>query len=76
MLRSVAIAALLCGYGHPSFDGYRPAGLDRALQAFYLEVNKATASGRLALARFDSGAAVRSVRNYVDSVEAELKPGN
>jgi hypothetical protein len=76
MLRSVAIAALLCGYGHPSFDGYRPAGLDRALQAFYLEVNKATASSRLALARFDSGAAVRSIRNYVDSVEAELKPGN
>jgi hypothetical protein len=76
MWRSIAIAALVYAYGHPKFDGYRPAGMDRALQAFYVEVNKAAASGRQVLGRFDDEAAVRFVKNHVDNVEAELKPAN
>ncbi|HEV2957147.1 MAG TPA: hypothetical protein VGX95_13600 [Xanthobacteraceae bacterium] len=76
MWRSIAIAALVYGYGHPKFDGYRPAGMDRALQAFYVEVNKAAATGRQALARFDDEAAVRYVKNYAGKVEDELKPAN
>jgi hypothetical protein len=74
MWRSLAIAALVYSYGHPKFDGYRPAGIDRALQAFYAEVNKVAASGRQALGRFDDEAAVRYVKNYVGNVEAETKP--
>jgi hypothetical protein len=76
MWRSIVMAALVYAYGHPKFDGYRPAGLDRPLQAFYVEVNKAAAIGRQTLARFDDESAVRYVKNYVDNVEAELKPGN
>ena len=75
MWRSVVIAALVYGYGHPNFDGYRPAGLDRPLQAFYVEVNKAALVGRQALGRVDSNRAVGYVKTYVDNVEAELRSG-
>ena len=76
MWRSLAIAALVYSYGHPKFDGYRPASMDRALQAFYVEVNKVAAIGRQTLGRFDEEAALRFVKNSVDNVEAELKPAN
>jgi hypothetical protein len=76
MWRSIAMAAVVYACGHPHFDGYRPAGLDRPLQAFYVEVNKAALTGRRALARVDDDAAVRYVKTYVDNVEAELRPGN
>jgi hypothetical protein len=74
MWRSLAIAALVYSYGHPKFDGYRPAGMDRALQAFHVEVNKVAASGRQALGRFDDAGALRYVKNYVNNAEAESKP--
>jgi len=73
MWRSIAIAALIYAYGHPKFDGYRPAGLDRALQGFYVEVNKAAATGRRTLGRFDDESAVRYVKGAVESVGAEFK---
>jgi hypothetical protein len=76
MWRSIAMAALVYAYGHPKFDGYRPAGLDRPLQAFYAEVNKAALTGRQALARVDGDRAVDYLKTYVDKVEAELKPGS
>jgi len=76
MWRSLTMAALVYAYGHPSFDGYRPAGLDSALQAFYAEVNKGALTGRRALARLDGDRAVDYLKTYVDTVEAELKPGN
>jgi hypothetical protein len=31
MWRSIAMAAVVYACGHPHFDGYRPAGLDRPL---------------------------------------------
>ena len=73
MWRSIVIAALVYGYGHPKFDGYRPASLDLALQAFYLEVNKAAVTGRQTLGRFDDETALRYVKNYADNMGAELK---
>ena len=76
MWRSIAIAALVYAYGHPNFDGYRPAGLDRPLQAFYVEVNKAALTGRQALARVDDDRVVRYLKSYVDTVEAELRSAN
>ena len=76
MWRSIAVAALLYAYGHPKFDGQRPAGLDRALQAFYVEVNKAAVTGRQMLERFDDQASMNSVKGYVENVTTELKSGN
>ena len=76
MWRSIVMAALVYSYGHPKFDGYRPAGLDAALQGFYLEVNKIAEGGRQAFARLDDEAVMRYVKNYADNVEAELKPGD
>ncbi|HXW25849.1 MAG TPA: hypothetical protein VEK73_13980 [Xanthobacteraceae bacterium] len=76
MWRSIAIAALVYAYGHPNFDGYRPAGLDRPLQAFYVEVNKAALTGRQALGRVDDDRVVRYLKSYVDTVEAELRSAN
>jgi hypothetical protein len=76
MWRSIAMAALVYAYGHPKFDGYRPAGLDRSLQAFYVEVNKAALTGRRALGRVDGDQAVDYVKTYVDNVEAQVRSGN
>jgi hypothetical protein len=75
MWRSVVLAALVYFYGHPSFDGYRPAGLDRPLQAFYAEVNTAALTGRKALARVSDDRAVSYLKTYADNVEAELRSG-
>ena len=76
MWRSIAMAALVYAYGHPKFDGYRPAGLDRPLQAFYVEVNKAALVGRQALERVDGDRAVGYAKTYVDTVEAQLRSAN
>jgi hypothetical protein len=76
MWRCVTMAALVYAYGHPNFDGYRPVGLDRPLQAFYVEVNKAAVTGRQALAKLDDDRAVHYLKAYVDKVEAELRSGN
>jgi hypothetical protein len=73
MWRSIVVAALLYAYGHPKFDGYRPAGLDRPLQAFYVEVNKAALVGRRALGRVDGDRAMGYVKTYVDTVEGQLR---
>jgi hypothetical protein len=75
MWRSVVMAVLVYAYGHPSFDGYRPAALDKPLQAFYVDVNKAAVAGRYALGRIDDDRAVHYLKTYVDNVEAELRSG-
>jgi hypothetical protein len=74
MWRSIVIAALVYGYGHPKYDGYRPAGLDAAMQGFYLEVNKVAEGSRQVFGRFDNETTLRYVKNSVDNVGAELKP--
>jgi len=76
MWRCIAMAALVYAFGHPKFDGYRPAGLDRPMQAFYVEVNKAALIGRRALGPVDSDRAVGYVKAYVDNVEAQVRSGN
>lgn len=52
-----------------------PAWIARC-RDFYVDVNKAAASGRQTLGRFDDDAAVRFVKDYVGNVEAELKPAD
>jgi hypothetical protein len=64
MWRSLIIAAIVYGCGHPSLDGYRPALLDKPLQGFYQQVNKAALEGRKLLASLDFARA-RFVNNYM-----------
>jgi hypothetical protein len=65
----VFIAAVVYGYGHPHFDGYRPAAIDRPLQSFYSEVNVVTRDGKRVL---DNWVTMRYVKNYMDRVGAQF----
>ena len=73
MWRSVIVASLVYAYGHPHFDGYRPAALDRPLQAFYTEVNDAARDGNKVLATFDDARALRYLKGYIDKVDTQLR---
>ena len=75
MWRSIVVAALVYAYGHPKFDGHRPAAFDRAMQAFYFEVNKAAVAGHQMLVRFDERASA-SVKAAVENTATELTPSN
>jgi len=50
------LAALIYGYGHPGFDGHRPAALDRPLQNFHRAVDKTASDARHALVALDDRA--------------------
>jgi len=73
MWRTVLTALLAYGYGHPSFDGYRPAAFDRPLQTFYGEVNSAARAGRQKLAFLHDDRAVSYVKGYAERVGEQLK---
>jgi hypothetical protein len=75
MWRIIVAAALVYACGHPKFDGQRPAGLDHALQGFYVAVNKAAVSGRQMLARFGDQATTR-VKTAAENAATELTPAN
>jgi hypothetical protein len=45
MWRTVLTAILAYGFGHPYFDGSRPATFDRPLQAFHIQVDNAARVG-------------------------------
>jgi hypothetical protein len=74
MWRGLIAAAIVYGSGHPTFDGYRPAPLDRPLQAFYQEVNSAAGESRRALAKMDD-ARIEFMRTYIDRAEKQLRSG-
>jgi hypothetical protein len=59
MGRVVLLAALLYGYGQPSFDRDRPAALDGSLRDFHRAVDAAAADGRRALAMLDDARSMR-----------------
>ncbi|MGD0024186.1 MAG: hypothetical protein ABSC37_06090 [Xanthobacteraceae bacterium] len=73
MLRTLIAAAAVYACGHPAFDGYRPAGLDKPLQSFYVEVNLAARDGQRALASLDGARAMRYLDRYIARVDAELR---
>jgi hypothetical protein len=54
------LAVLIYGYGHPGFDGHRPAALDRPLREFHRAVDRAATDTRRALLTLDDKA--QSVR--------------
>jgi hypothetical protein len=73
MWRSIVAAALVYGYGHPGFDGYRPGMIDRPLQSFYKEVNHAARDGQKALATLDDARAMRYLKSYIDRMDSQLR---
>jgi hypothetical protein len=60
------LAALLYGYGHPGFDGHRPAALDRPLQNFHRAVDKTASDARRALLALEDRA--QSIRSLLASL--------
>jgi hypothetical protein len=72
MWRSMFMAAIVYGSGGPGWDGYRPAALDRPLQAFYRQVNVAAEQGRTL---FVAANAARGayVKAYLTRAERQLR---
>ncbi len=73
MWRSLAIAAAVYAYGHPGFDGMRPAALDRPLQSFYREVNHAARDGHRALETLDNARTMGYLKGYISRIDTKLR---
>lgn len=76
MWRSVFIAAIVYAYGHPHFDGYRPAVIDKPLQSFYSEVNIAAREGQRALVVLDEARTMQYLQGLTDRLAAQLDSAN
>ena len=66
----------VCAYGcgHPGFDdAYRPAVLDRPLQAFHETVNIAALEGKQGVAYIDDSRAVRYLKDSISNMGARLR---
>ena len=72
MWRSMYLAAIVYGCGHPVLDGYRPAALDVPLQAFYQQVNRAALEGQKVLASANDARA-SYVKAYMATAEKQLR---
>jgi hypothetical protein len=72
MWRSLIVAAIAYGCGHPALDGYRPAALDAPLQAFYQQVNKAGQEGQKVLASANDARA-SFLKAYMGRAERQLR---
>ncbi|MGE3147829.1 MAG: hypothetical protein AB7K04_02070 [Pseudorhodoplanes sp.] len=73
MWRSAIIAAAIYGYGHPGFDGYRPAAFDHSLQSFYQEVNHIATDGKRVLFTLDEARTMRFLKPYVEQIETRFR---
>jgi hypothetical protein len=58
MSRVLLLAALVYGYGDPSFDGHRPASFDRPLRNLHRAVNTVASDVQRILVTIDSKANV------------------
>ncbi|HLH96857.1 MAG TPA: hypothetical protein VKW08_17235 [Xanthobacteraceae bacterium] len=72
MWRSLFIVVIVYGCGHPSLDGYRPAALDKPLQAFYQQANKAALEARRILASLNVAGA-SYLKAYLGQAERQLR---
>ena len=75
MWRSLITAALVYGYGHPGFDGYRPGPLDIPLQGFYREVNVIARDGHRVLTTLDDARSMRYLKGYIEQMDTQLRGG-
>jgi hypothetical protein len=72
MWRTLIVAAIFYGFGYPGLEGYRPAALNTALQAFYQQVNRAGQEGQKALASLNSARA-SYLKAYMGRAEKQLR---
>ena len=72
MWRGVLAAVLVYACGHPALEGYRPDWLERPLQGFYQEVQKAASNGRFALASFDHERVAAYIRVFTNRFQSEV----
>jgi hypothetical protein len=68
----IATIAVVYAYGYPVFNGYRPAGLDRAFLNFHAEVNGAARSGQATLAQLDQRRARETLAHFIAKVDSEI----
>jgi hypothetical protein len=69
----VGMAVLVVyAYGHPAFNGYRPASLDRAFQSFHTEVNQTARGGKDALAYLDGRRVRELLQGFIGRLATEL----
>jgi hypothetical protein len=73
MFRVLIAATAVYAVGYPGFDGYRPAALDKPLQRFHTEVDLAARDGRRAIATLDDARAMRYLKRYIDTMDAQLR---
>ena len=73
MVRTLIAAAVVYGYAHPAFDGYRPAFLDKPLQSFYLEVNSSAQDSRRAFAVLDDARSMRYLNVFMERLGSQLR---
>ena len=73
MWRTALMAALVYGYGHPGLEGYRPATLDRPLQAFHAEINQIARDGQRVVAHLDNTRTARVLRSYIERADTQLR---
>jgi hypothetical protein len=76
MWRSVLAAVVLFLsvyiYGHPVFDGYRPARFDRPLQSLYADVNLVARMSMDTIHHVDGERAKQQVKNFALKVQGEF----
>ncbi len=73
MFRVLIVAAVFYGYGHPAFDHYRPAVLDKPLQNLYTEVNSGAQDGRHALGALVDSRTMRYLGDIMARVGTQLQ---
>ena len=72
MWRGILAAVLVYGCGHPALEGYRPEWLERPLQGFYQDVQKATSAARVAMAGLDQERIGGYIRIFTDRFKSEV----
>jgi hypothetical protein len=72
LFSTLCVAAIFYGFGNPWLDGYRPAALDPALQAFYRQVNSAAQEGQKALTSVNEARA-SYLKAYMGRAEKQLR---
>jgi len=73
MWRTALFAVAIYGYGHPVLEGYRPAMLDRPLQGFHSEINRAAYESYRVVVTLDETRAGRALRSYVEYANGWLR---
>jgi hypothetical protein len=72
VLATIAVCVAVYLYGHPVFDGYRPAALDRPLHGFHADVNQVARIGTQDVNQFVRSGARQQAKKFVDKVTSEF----